>query len=86
MSDLANDVIRVVVAIGTREYKNAEFHTLRLEHFCFWCICSTISAPKSCPQGLNRLRKNSGPGRKDVPQGLKPDVFSIIYGTTKVVP
>jgi hypothetical protein len=39
-----------------------------------------------CPQGLNRLRKNSGPGRKDVPQGLKPDVFSIIYGTTKVVP
>ena len=35
---------------------------------------------------LNRLRKNSGPGRKDVPQGLKPDVFSIIYGTTKVVP
>ena len=36
--------------------------------------------------GLNRLRKNSGPDRKDVPQGLKPDVFSIIYGTTKVVP
>jgi hypothetical protein len=35
---------------------------------------------------LNRLRKNSRPGRKDVPQGLKPDVFSIIYGTTKVVP
>jgi hypothetical protein len=35
--------------------------------------------------GLNRLRKNSGP-RKDVPQGLKPGVFSIIYGTTKVVP
>jgi hypothetical protein len=33
---------------------------------------------------LHRLRKNSGPGRKDVPQGLKPDVFSIIYGT--VVP
>jgi hypothetical protein len=37
-------------------------------------------------QGLNRLRKNSAPGRKDVPQGLKPDVFSVIYGTTKVVP
>jgi len=36
--------------------------------------------------GLYRLRKNSGPDRKDVPQGLKPDVFSIIYGTTKVVP
>jgi len=27
-----------------------------------------------------------GTERKDVPQGLKPDVFSIIYGTTKVVP
>ena len=25
-------------------------------------------------------------GTKDVSQGLKPDVFSIIYGTTKVVP
>jgi hypothetical protein len=24
--------------------------------------------------------------RKSVPQGLKPDVFSIIYGPTKVVP
>jgi hypothetical protein len=35
---------------------------------------------------LNRLRKNAGPGRKDVPQGLKPDVFSVIYGPTKVVP
>jgi hypothetical protein len=23
---------------------------------------------------------------KNVPQGLKPDVFSIIYGPTKVVP
>jgi hypothetical protein len=41
---------------------------------------------KSVPQRLNRLRKNAGPGRKDVPQGLKPDVFSIIYGPTKVVP
>jgi hypothetical protein len=35
---------------------------------------------------LNRLPKNSGPGRKDVPQGLKPDVFFIVYGPTKVVP
>jgi hypothetical protein len=35
---------------------------------------------------LNRLRKNSGWDRKDVPQGLKPDVFSILYGPTKVVP
>jgi len=23
---------------------------------------------------------------KSVPQGLKPDVFSIVYGPTKVVP
>ena len=37
-------------------------------------------------QGLNRLRKNSGPEKKDVPQGLKPDIFSSIYGPTKVVP
>ena len=35
---------------------------------------------------LNRLRKNSGPDRKDVPQGLKPDVFSFMCGPTKVVP
>jgi hypothetical protein len=34
----------------------------------------------------NRLRKNAGPGRKHVPQGLKPNVFSILYGPTKVVP
>ena len=35
---------------------------------------------------LKRLRKNSPLGRKAVPQGLKPSVFSITYGTTKVVP
>ena len=35
---------------------------------------------------LNRLRKNLGRDRKDVPQGLKPNVFSIHYGPTKVVP
>jgi hypothetical protein len=29
------------------------------------------------------LRSN---GRKAMPQGLKPDLFSIIYGPTKVVP
>jgi hypothetical protein len=44
-------------------------------------------AGKQYLRGLNRLRKNSAPGRKAIPQGLlKPDVFSIIYGTTKVVP
>jgi hypothetical protein len=26
------------------------------------------------------------PTKKDVPQGLKADVFSIVYGPTKVVP
>jgi hypothetical protein len=36
--------------------------------------------------GLNRLRKNSASGRKATPQGLKPVVFSIVYGPTKVVP
>jgi hypothetical protein len=34
----------------------------------------------------SQAAENSGPGRKDVPQGLKPNVFSIIYGPTKVVP
>jgi hypothetical protein len=28
----------------------------------------------------------AGADRKDVPQGLKPDEFSSIYGPTKVVP
>ena len=41
---------------------------------------------KDVPQGLKRLRKKSAPDRKAKPQGLKPDVFSIIYGPTKVVP
>jgi hypothetical protein len=34
--------------------------------------------------GPKCLLKNSGPGKKDVPQGLKPNVFSILYGPTKV--
>jgi hypothetical protein len=46
----------------------------------------TLQGARAGGYGLNRLRKNSGPGRKDVPQGLKLDVFSIIYDTTKVVP
>jgi hypothetical protein len=29
--------------------------------------------------------KKSMFGQKSVPQGLKPDVFSIVYGPTKVV-
>jgi hypothetical protein len=41
---------------------------------------------ENAPQGLNRLRKNPRSGKKDVPQGLKADVFSIVYGPTKVVP
>jgi hypothetical protein len=32
------------------------------------------------------LRKNSRAGKKDVPQGLKAELFSIVYGSTKVVP
>jgi hypothetical protein len=36
--------------------------------------------------GLYGLRKKSGPGKKDVPQGLKPVIFSIVDGPTKVVP
>jgi hypothetical protein len=46
----------------------------------------TVVTVEDSFHGLNRLRKNSRSGRKDVPQGLKPDVFSIIYGTTKVMP
>ena len=44
----------------------------------------TVTADLAEPQGLNRLRKNSAPSRNGVP--LKPDVFSIVYSTTKVVP
>ena len=33
-----------------------------------------------------KLRKKFASDRKAKPQGLKPDVFSIIYGPTKVVP
>jgi hypothetical protein len=36
--------------------------------------------------GIEKLREKSLLGQKSVPQGLKPDVFSIVYGTTKVVP
>ena len=32
------------------------------------------------------LQKESAPSRKAIPQGLKPVVFSIVYGPTKVVP
>jgi hypothetical protein len=38
------------------------------------------------PTRLKRLRKNPRSGKKDVPQGLKADVFSVVYGPTKVVP
>jgi hypothetical protein len=30
--------------------------------------------------------EKSGPNRKHVPQGLKPDIFSIIYGPSEAVP
>jgi hypothetical protein len=36
--------------------------------------------------GAKQAAENSRSGKKDVPQGLKPDVFSIVYGPTKVVP
>src|SRR5882757_1994174 len=35
---------------------------------------------------LNRLVKNSGPGKKDVPQGLKPNVFSFRMARLKSCP
>src|SRR5271156_3911790 len=45
-----------------------------------------FALPSKSRQGLYRLRKNPRSGKKDVPQGLKADVFSIVCGTTKVVP
>jgi hypothetical protein len=33
-----------------------------------------------------QLAKNSAPGGKGKPQGLKPVVFSIVYGPTKACP
>jgi hypothetical protein len=47
---------------------------------------NSTAAPVLKGTDFHILRKNSGPGRKDAPQGLKANVFSIIYGTTKVVP
>jgi hypothetical protein len=35
---------------------------------------------------LNSLRKKSARAGQQIPQGLKPVVFSIVYGPTKVVP
>ena len=50
---------------------------------CWWTVTADLGRAR---RGLNRLRKNSAPARKAMPQGLKPDIFSTIYGTTKVVP
>jgi len=35
---------------------------------------------------LKGVRKKSVPGSKAITQGLKPDVFSVVYGPTKVGP
>jgi hypothetical protein len=40
------------------------------------------SSPKKAKEAAEKLELC----RKNVPQGLKPDVFSIVYGPTKVVP
>jgi hypothetical protein len=37
-------------------------------------------------RGSGQAAENSGLGKKDVPLGLKPHLFSIIYGPTKFVP
>jgi hypothetical protein len=52
---------------------------------------SALETPDEGVEGVtqllfSRLRKNSRSVRKDIPQGLKPNVFSIVYGTTEVVP
>jgi hypothetical protein len=49
-------------------------------------VPETVQELADTAQRLNRLRKNSGPGRNGVPQGLKPDVFSPFTARLKVVP
>jgi hypothetical protein len=41
---------------------------------------------KSAEKHTSGAKQAAEKAGKQVPQGLKPDVFSIIYGTTKVVP
>jgi hypothetical protein len=38
------------------------------------------------PQGLEQAPENAPLGKKDTPQGLKPDLFSIVMARLKVVP
>jgi hypothetical protein len=46
-----------------------------------------ISAVKKTLETVPVIRNvYAGSGEKGVPQGLKPDVFSIVYGPTKVMP
>src|ERR1700677_1518865 len=52
----------------------------------FGLAASFFYADNGFPGWLNRLRENSLLGGKAVPQGLRPDVFSIPYDKTKVVP
>jgi len=47
-----------------------------------WALALLPLPGKREKQGLNRMRS----GKEDLPQGLKPGVFSIVYGPTKVVP
>jgi hypothetical protein len=53
---------------------------------CLFSICLTPSAPASEVARPNRLVKNSGLGKKDVPQGLKPNVFSFFTARLKLCP
>jgi hypothetical protein len=55
---------------------------------CFRTGLSGRFCHSKCAQSrVERVaEKLAGADRKDVPQRLKPDVFSTIYGTTKVVP
>jgi hypothetical protein len=51
----------------------------------FFAACKAL-ASQAIAARLKRLRKKSPPDGEATPQGLKPDVFSIVYGPTKVVP
>ena len=52
--------------------------------FRLFRTCSTENRRWS--EALQAAEKPAIGQEKDVPQGLKADVFSIVYGPTKVVP
>ena len=50
----------------------------------------SLETKRNLPGGTYELREQAGEKvciwREAIPQGLKPDVFSVLYGPTKVGP